>query len=63
VISKHRGALGYYRLCQQNASSRLNIGFIEQIQQRLAIMTIRRSGLNRHHQTIAIDRRVLLIAK
>ncbi|HRB21724.1 MAG TPA: hypothetical protein PLP93_05510 [Nitrosomonas sp.] len=41
----------------------MNIGFIEQIQQRLAIMTIRRSDLNRHHQTIAIDRRVLLIAK
>lgn len=37
--------------------------FIEQIQQRLAVMAIGRSTFNRQHQTIVIDYRMLLIAK
>ena len=51
------------RFVGMNASSRLNIGFIEQTQQRLAVMTIGGRGFNRHHQAIIIDHRVLLIAK
>lgn len=50
-------------LVGMNTDSRLDIGFIEQIQQRLAIMAIGRGGFNRQHQPVAIDHRMLLIAK
>jgi hypothetical protein len=43
------------RLIGLNTDSRLDIGFIEQIQQWLAVMAIGRSRLNRRHQSIIID--------
>jgi hypothetical protein len=53
-------AIGFVHM---NTNTWLDIGFIQQAQQRLTVMAIGGSGGNRHNQPVIINHRMLLITK